>query len=77
MQYTRWLIKSEPESRIEKGVDVKVSDLHNCQPGYLKLIQKFSAKTLFPMILLKSKIWKFGQQILKVTSLIHVDADLS
>ncbi|CAH3043218.1 unnamed protein product [Porites lobata] len=23
VQYTRWLIKSEPESRIEKGVDVK------------------------------------------------------
>ncbi|XP_020608810.1 thymocyte nuclear protein 1-like [Orbicella faveolata] len=31
VQYTRWLMKSEPESRIEKGVDVKfgIEDLKN------------------------------------------------
>lgn len=33
--YCHWLLKSEPESRLEKGVDVKVStDTHPCSAKY-------------------------------------------
>ena len=55
-------MKSEPESRIEKGVDVKVSVLQNCQDAGMIIFGTFSNSSrnvlqiLNILILLNDKI---------------------
>lgn len=41
--YSHWLMKSEPESRIENGVDVKVNPVSVCVQGFVCL---FNCKSL-------------------------------
>ncbi|GAA6063774.1 hypothetical protein JCM10212_005563 [Sporobolomyces blumeae] len=59
-EYTHWLIKAEPDSRIEKGVDVKFSidDFEKCKVSSWEGVRNHQAKNF-----LKSKM-KLGHQCL-------------
>lgn len=54
--YSHWLMKSEPESRFENGVDVKVRDSHLCHQPVPNTQTRLMCSASF---------WQFGIEDLK------------